>query len=114
MDRVGNDRLLRKVPTSGNTGSGGNPTGESPSSGAATTQPGGTVMMPHRRFHRDMMKRPSPRKQALTGGMRRSPDRRGERAVECCLNQNGAYYHDLAAPAGNRRGVNRAGSAPFG
>jgi len=114
VDRVGNDRLLRKVPTSGNTGSGGNPTGESPSSGAATTQPGGTVMMPHRRFHRDMMKRPSPRKQALTGGMRRSPDRRGERAVECCLNQNGAYYHDLAAPAGNRRGVNRAGSAPFG
>lgn len=105
MVRAGNGRPLRKVPTSGNTGSGGNPTGESPSSGAATTQPGGTVKVMHRRFHRDMVKRPPPRKQALTGGVRCSPDRRGERAVECCLNQNGAYYHDLAAPAGNRRGV---------
>ena len=26
------------------------------------------------------------------------PDRRGERAVECCPNQNGAYYHDLTRP----------------
>ena len=99
MDRAGDGRPLRKVPTSGNTGSGGNPTGESPSSGAATTQSEGTVMVPHRRFPRDMVKRPPPRKQALSGGVRRSPDRRGERAVECCLNQNGAYYHDLAGPS---------------
>jgi hypothetical protein len=56
-------------------------------------------MVSHRRFPRDLMKRPPPRKQALTDGMRRSPDRRGERAVECCLNQNGAYYHDLAGPS---------------
>ncbi len=27
---------------------------------------------------------------------RRLPDRRGRRAVECCLKQNGAYYRDLA------------------
>src|SRR5580658_4972203 len=101
--RAGNGRPLRKVPTSGNTGSGGNPTGESPSSGAATTQPGGTVMVVHRRFHRDMVSRPLPRKRGLTGGMRCSPDRRGERAVECCLNQNGAYYHDLAGSSGNWR-----------
>ncbi len=105
MVRVGNGAPLRKVPTSGNTGSGGSPTGESPSSGAATTQSGGTVKVPHWRIRRDMVKRPTPRKQALTDGMRSSPNRRGERVVECCLNQNGAYYHDLAAPAGNRRGV---------
>jgi hypothetical protein len=110
--RAGNGRPLRKVPTSGNTGSGGNPTGESPSSGAATTQSGGTVKVLHRRFRWDMVKRPSPRKQALTDGMRSSPDRRGERAVECCLNQNGAYYRDLAAPAGNRRGVTPGSRAP--
>ena len=96
MVRAGNGRPLRKVPTSGNTGSGGSPTGESPSHGADTTQPGGTVKVLHRRIRRDVMKRPSPRKQALTDGRKRSPDRRGERAVECCLNQNGAYYHDLA------------------
>jgi len=54
-----------------------------------------------------MVKRPTPREQALTGGMRSFPDRRGERAVECCLKQNGAYYHDLAAPASTRRCVNR-------
>ena len=96
MDRAGDGRPLRKVPTSGNTGSGGSPTGESPSSGAATTQSGGTVRVSHRRFRRDLVKRPSPRKQALTDGMSGSRDRRGERAVECCLNQNGAYYHDLA------------------
>jgi len=101
--RVGNGALLRKVPTSGNTGSGGSPTGESPSSGAATTQSGGTVMVSHRRFRWDMVKRPTPRKQALTDGMTSSPDRRGERVVECCLNQNGAYYHDLAGTSGNWR-----------
>ncbi len=105
MIRAGDGASLRKVPTSGNTGSGGSPTGESPSSGAATTQSGGTVKVSHRRIRRDMVKRPSPRKQALTDGMRSSPDRRGERAVECCLNQNGAYYRALAAPARNRRGV---------
>jgi hypothetical protein len=27
--------------------------------------------------------------------------------VECCLKRKGAYYHDLAAPARNRRGVRR-------
>jgi phospholipase C len=94
--RAGNGRSLRKVPTPGNAGSGGSPTGESPSSGAETTQPDGTVKVTHRRFHRDMVKRPTPREQALTDGKRSFPDRRGERAVECCLEQNGAYYHDLA------------------
>jgi len=103
--RVGNGRPLRKVPAPGNTGSGGSPTGESPSSGAETTQPGGTVKALRRRVHRDMLKRPTPREQALTDGMNRFRDRRGERAVECCLKPNGAYYHHLAAPAGNRRGV---------
>jgi len=49
------------------------------------------------------MKRPTPREQAPTDGMRRFPDRRGERAVECCLNQKGAYYHDLAGSSGNWR-----------
>jgi hypothetical protein len=107
VDRAGNGRPLRKVPTPGNTGSGGNPTGESPSHGAETTQPDGTVKMLHRRFRRDLVKRPPPREQALTDGMRSFPDRRGERAVECCLKRNGAYYHDLAAPARNRRCVIR-------
>jgi|GEM_PF-1473776 len=99
--RVGNGRPLRKVPTPGNTGSGGSPTGESLSSGAETTQPDGTVKVVHRRLHRDMVKRPTPREQALTDGMRSFPDRRGERAVECCLEQNGAYNHDLAGPSGD-------------
>jgi len=103
--RAGNGRPLRKVPAPGNAGSGGSPTGESPSSGAETTQPGGTVMAPRRRIHRDMLKRPTSREQALTDGMNCFRDRRGERAVECCLKRNGAYYHDLAAPARNRRGV---------
>jgi len=94
--RAGNGRPLRKVPSPGNTGSGGSPTGESPSSGAETTQLDGTVMVSHRRLHRDMVKRPTPREQALTDGMRSFPDRRGERAVECCLKRKGAYYHDLA------------------
>ena len=70
--------------------------GESPSSGAETTQLGGTVMVSHRRFRRDMMKRPPPREQALTDGVKRFPDRRGERVVECCLKRKGAYYYDLA------------------
>ena len=103
MDRAGNGRPLRKVPTPGSTGSGGSPTGESPSSGAETTQPEGTRKVPHRRFPRDMLKRPSPREQALTDGRRSFPDRRGERGVECCLEQNGAYDHDLAGPSGDRR-----------
>jgi len=94
--RAGNGRPLRKVPSPGNTGSGGSPTGESPSSGAETTQLDGTVMVSHWRLHRDMVKRPTPREQALTDGMRSFPDRRGERAVECCLKRKGAYYHDLA------------------
>ena len=107
MVRVDNGRPLRKVPSPGNTGTGGSPTGESPSSGAETTQPEGTVKVVHRRLPRDMVKRPSPREQALTDGMRSFPDRRGERAVECCLKRKGAYYHDLAAPASDRRGVSR-------
>ena len=106
--RAGNGRPLRKVPAPGNAGSGGSPTGESPSSGAETTQPGGTGMTSRRRVHRDMVKRPTPREQALTDGMNGFRDRRGERAVECCLKPNGAYYHHLAAPAGNRRGVRRS------
>ena len=46
-----------------------------------------------------MLKRPTPREQALTDGMNRFRDRRGERAVECCLKPNGAYYHHLAGPS---------------
>ena len=111
MVRAGNGRPLRKVPTPGDTGSGGSPTGGSPSYGAETTQPDGTVMVLHRRFRRDMMKRPPPREQALVGGVRSLPDRRGERGVECCLKRNGAYYHDLAAPASNRRCVRLRHSA---
>jgi len=56
-----------------------------------------------RRIPREMVKRPTPRKQALNDGMRSFPDRRGERAVECCPKQKGAYYHDLAGPSGNWR-----------
>jgi hypothetical protein len=96
--RAGDGRPLRKVPAPGNTGSGGSPTGESLSSGAETTQLDGTVKALRWRFHRDMVKRPTPREQALTDGMKRFRDRRGERAVECCPKQNGAYYHDLARP----------------
>ena len=103
MTRAGNGRSLRKVPSPGNTGSSGSPTGESPSSGADTTQPGGTVMRPPRRLRRDLMKRPPPREQAPSDGVRCFQDRRGERAVECCLNQKGAYYHDLAGSSGNWR-----------
>jgi len=103
VTRAGDGRSLRKVPSPGNTGSGGSPTGESPSSGADTTQPGGTVMGPPRRLRRDMMKRPPPREQAPSDGVRCFQDRRGERAVECCLNQKGAYYHDLAGSSGNWR-----------
>ena len=103
MVRAGNGRPLRKVPAPGNTGSGGNPTGESLSSGAETTQSGGTVKASRWRFHRNMVKRPTPREQALTDGMKRFRDRRGERAVECCLKRNGAYYHDLAGASGNWR-----------
>jgi len=99
--RAGDGRPLRKVPAPGNTGSGGSPTGESLSSGAETTQPDGTVMAPRRRIRRDMVKRPTPREQALMDGMKRFRDRRGERAVECCLKRNGAYYHDLAGTSGN-------------
>ena len=99
MDRAGNGRPLRKVPSPGNAGSGGSPMGESPSSGAETTQPGGTVKVMHRRFRRDMVKRPPPREQALTDGMTSFPDRRGERVVECCLKRKGAYYYDLAGPS---------------
>jgi hypothetical protein len=98
VDRAGDGRPLRKVPSPGNAGSGGSPTGESPSSGAETTQPGGTVKGPPWRLHREMMKRPTPREQALSDGMKSFPDRRGERAVECCLNQKGAYYCHLARP----------------
>lgn len=50
-----------------------------------------------------MVKRPTPREQALSDGMRSFPDRRGERAVECCLKRKGAYYHHLAGTSGNWR-----------
>jgi len=110
--RAGDGRPLRKVPSPGNTGSGGSPTGESLSSGAETTQPDGTVKTLCRRVRRDMVKRPTPREQALTDGMKRFRDRRGERAVECCPKRKGAYYHDLAAPASNRRCV-IVGNPPF-
>ena len=50
-----------------------------------------------------MVKRPTPLEQALVDGMKRFPDRRGERAVECCLKRKGAYYHDLAGTSGNWR-----------
>lgn len=103
MVRAGNGRPLRKVPSPGDTGLGGSPTGGSPSHGAETTQPDGTVKVSHRRFRREMMKRPPPREQALIGGVRSLPDRRGERGVECCLKRKGAYYHDLTgAPVTGR------------
>ncbi len=111
MVRFGNDEPLRKVPASGDTGSGGSPTGESPSSGAETTQPGGTVRGPPRRLRRDLVKRPTPRKQALRDGRKGLPDRRGERAVECCLEQNGAYYYDLAGSLGTGRAADPVASA---
>ena len=107
MDRAGNGRLLRKVPSPGTVGAGGSPPGESPSNGAETTQSDGTVKMSHRRLRRDLLKRPTPLEQALMDGMKRFPDRRGERVVECCLKRKGAYYHDLAVPARNRRYDNR-------
>jgi hypothetical protein len=65
--------LLRKVPTPGATGAGRSPPGESPSNGAETTQPEGTVMAVRRRIPRDLVKRPTPREQALTDGMRKAP-----------------------------------------
>jgi hypothetical protein len=48
----------------------------------------------------------------VTGG-RRLPDRRGRRAVECCLKQNGAYYRDLAGSSENPRAP-APGNAEFG
>ena len=112
MVRAGDGRLLRKVPSPGDTGSGGSPTGESPSSGAETTQPGGIVMRSPRKLHREMVKRPTPREQALSDGVRGLHDRRGERAVECCLKQKGAYYCDLAGALGNWRAAGSGAKAP--
>jgi hypothetical protein len=68
-----NGTLLRKVPAPGTTGAGGSPPGESPSNGAETTQSEGTVKASRRRIPRNMMKRPSPREQALTDGVRKVP-----------------------------------------
>lgn len=110
--RAGNGRSLRKVPSPGIKGPDGSPAGESPSYGAETTQFDGTVKMSHRRFRRNMVKRPPPLEQALRDGMRRFPDRRGERAVECCHERKGAYSHHLAAPASDRRGVTRPETVP--
>lgn len=87
VEPAGNRPRLRKVRTPGTVGAGASPPGESPSDGAETTQPGGTGMALRRRFPRDMMKRPTPLEQALSDGRRRSPDRRGGRAVECCRNR---------------------------
>jgi len=53
-------------------------------------------MAKNRRFPSEMLKRPTPLEQALSDAMGRSPDRRGERAVECCLEQNRAYSRHLA------------------
>ena len=69
----GNGAPLRKVPTPEATGAGGSPPGESLSNGAATTQPDGTVKAMRRRFRRDLVKRPSPREQALSDGRRLVP-----------------------------------------
>jgi hypothetical protein len=94
---------LRKVPAPRTTGADGSPPGESPSSGAETTQPAGARMASRRRTRREMVKRPTPREQALDGGRIGSWDRRGERAVECCLKQNGAYYRHLARTSSDWR-----------
>jgi hypothetical protein len=102
---TGDSTPLRKVPAPRTTGADGSPPGESPSSGAETTQPAGARMASRRRTRRDMMKRPSPREQALSDGMRRSSVRRGERGVECCLKQNGAYYRHLAGSSVKRGAV---------
>jgi hypothetical protein len=64
---------LRKVPTPGVTGAGGNPPGESPSHGAETTQPDGTVKAQGRRIRPDLVKRPTSREQALSDGMTTTP-----------------------------------------
>ncbi len=73
MERDNVDVLLRKVPAPGATGAGGNPPGESPSNGAETTQPRGTVKASRRRIPEDMVKRPTPREQALSDGLRKAP-----------------------------------------
>ncbi len=65
-----------------------------------------------RRLPTDMVKRPTPREQALVGGWKRFPDRREERGVECCLKQKGAYYGDRTAPAQKRRCPPRRGRRP--
>jgi hypothetical protein len=70
---TGNGTLLRKVPSPGIAGAGGSPPGESVSNGAATTQLGGTMKTLRRRFLREMVKRPTPREQALSDGMRQIP-----------------------------------------
>lgn len=70
--RVGNNRPLRKVPSPEATGVGGNPPGESASHGAETTQSEGTVKALRRRLPRDMVKRPTPREQALGDGMKKA------------------------------------------
>jgi hypothetical protein len=58
------------------------------------------------------VKRPPPREQALTDGMRSFPDRRGERAVECCLKRKGAYYYDLARRPATRPAAGPGTSVP--
>lgn len=103
VEMTGDRVPLRKVPTPEVTGAGLSPPGESPSSGAETTQPGGTRKASRRRIPLDMVKRPTSREQALRDGRSRPRDRRGERGVECRLKQNGAYYRHLARPSSDRR-----------
>jgi hypothetical protein len=64
---------LRKVPTPGATGAGGNPPGESASDGAETTQLGGTVKALRWRILGDMLKRPPSREQAQGDGRKPAP-----------------------------------------
>ena len=72
MVRVGNNRPLRKVPSPEAVGTGGNPSGESASHGAETTQSEGTVKALRRRIPRDMVKRPTPQEQALGDGRKKA------------------------------------------
>ena len=73
VDVAGDSALLRKVPTPGVTGAGGSPPGESPSSGAETTQSRSTVMASRRRFCGNMVKRPTSREQAPMDGVKATP-----------------------------------------
>ncbi len=72
MDRAGNSRPLRKVPSPEAVGVGGNPPGESASNGAETTQPRGTMKALRWRIPREMVKRPTPQEQARGDGRKKA------------------------------------------